>query len=138
MTTAYKTLGALAFVTLIGTVAYATDRTATAAPADKAEIVSTTVEKTTATSYTKTTRKVGLVGGRPYKGHSEELEGGVRKDTSVNGMQTTSEIIVPDTVAKQAEMVKDENYFTNKYKAAKVYEADHSNVHVRNNGKLNH
>lgn len=141
----YKALGIAAMTVLLSGSAFATAMVESgqqAAATETSTVIvpatsTTTVEKTTATSYTVTKRKVGLVGGRPYKPHSKDLEGGVRKDITVNGQKVETEIIIPDTVAAKADTIAEGDFYTNE-PAAKVYEMDgKSNVQVRYTGRLN-
>lgn len=141
MTTSNKILGVASFAALLSAAVFAgtlfEPNLANAQSADKtATLGKTIVEKTTATSYTVSKRKVGLKGGRPYKPQTEEVEGGVRKDISVNGVPVETQVIIVDAIAPIANSATEGDYYTNKPEAM-VYEQQDSNIHVHNIGRLN-
>jgi|GEM_PF-3268378 len=93
----------------------------------------TTTEKTTETNYTVTSRKVGLVGGRPYPAKKSEVAGGVTMERTVNGVLDTKQVVVPDTVADLKTQKAEGDYFSDQ-PAAKVYENANTDVKVHDMG----
>lgn len=141
MTMSNKILGIASFTALLSSAVIAgalfePGKANAQAASQEPAIEKTIVEKTTATSYTVTSRKVGLIGGRPYKARTEEVEGGVRKDISVNGVPVESEILIVDTVAPISDNVAEGDYYSNNPEA-RVFERGKSNIHVHNTGRLN-
>lgn len=116
----------------------AQNNTASDAPQLVGEAVTThtTTEKTTATNYTVTTRKVGLVGGRPYSPRTKELAGGVTRETIVDGVSST-QVVAPDTVAPLKNQPAEGDYYSSE-PGAKVYaRGDASNVRIHKTGRFN-
>ncbi|MCB1537586.1 MAG: hypothetical protein H6865_03200 [Rhodospirillales bacterium] len=114
-----------------------TDSPVIAPPASTTDpLVSTTTEKTTTTDYTVTSRKVGLVGNRPYPAQTSEMQGGVVRDTIVNGVTQPQQVVVPDQVQETIKDVHigDGNYYSGK-PAAQVYQSD--TVKVIDTGSFN-
>lgn len=98
--------------------------------------VTTTVEKTTATNYTVSKRKVGLVGNRPYPATTEEMAGGATMQTIVNGVETENKVIAPDPVAELKNEKASGDYYSGKPEA-EVYVSADSNVRVHDTGSFN-
>lgn len=104
-----------------------------AAPVALSDGTTTTTEKTTTTTYTVTTRKVGLVGGRPYPAKTSDVAGGVTMERTVNGVLDKKEVVVPDTVADVKDQRAEGDYFSADPNA-EVYENTNSDVRVHDMG----
>lgn len=95
----------------------------------------TTTEKTTTTNYTVTTRKVGMVGNHPYPAQTNDMAGGVVRETNVNGT-VSSEVVTPDPVAGLKDQQATGDYYANPQGAA-VYRGTVGSVRVHETGKFN-
>jgi hypothetical protein len=100
----------------------------------------TTVEKTTTKTYDVSTRKVGLVGGRPFPARTETVDGGEVKEVTVDGMQTETDVVKPDPMAGQTDKPATGNYFTGP-RGVTAYEGTakqpNSNLGVHYTGSFN-
>jgi hypothetical protein len=96
----------------------------------------TTQENTTTTNYTVTTRKVGMVGSRPYPVSTSQMPGGVTKQVTVNGVAEAPQVIVPDNVAPMKDQQPSGDYYASPRGAA-VYKGTVGSVRVHQTGTFN-
>lgn len=116
--------------------AYAADESPVSAAA--ATTSTTTLERTTTKSYTVTTRRVGLIGNRPYPVHTQTYEGGVVLEKYMDGTPQSIQIVEPDQAgpALEGKSGQAHDYFTGA-DGARLYGADPLNLRIHNQGRFN-